>query len=195
MLRPASQHRSCARSGDRDGSWGSSQAVRHHAVAVAVVDGGHGPQQHEGCGVGAQAGQYNAGATGAEAAARLGTGRRREAIMRGGEIGTVRNIAMDELMIGRAGMTVSVRMIVTAARRRRAQVMVGAQRTIRHKGKRRRDRQTGREASAEQMDESNHPRTDSCYVSEILFVDFMPVQSGQRYKSTRTTQIWWHSVK
>jgi hypothetical protein len=162
---------------------------------VAVVDGGHGSQQHEGRCLSAQTGQYNAGATGAEAALCVRTGGRREAIMRGSEIGAVRNIAIDELMIGRPGMTVNVRMIVTGARRFRAQVMVGAQRTIRHKGKRRRDRQTGPEASAEQMDEANHSRTDSHYVSEILFADLMTVQSGQRYKSTRTARIWWHSVK
>ena len=82
-------------------------------------------------------------------------------------------------------MAVSVRMIVPPLAGAVAHVMLGAQRAVRHERERRHDRQTGREASAQQMDESNHPRTELRYVSEILFADLMPVQSRQRYNSTR----------
>ena len=82
--------------------------------------------------------------------------------MRGSEIDAVRGVAVDELMIGCVGRTVSwtvhVRVIVTAARRS-PQVMIGAQRAVQHERKRRHDRQDGRETPAQQLDETNHPRT------------------------------------
>ena len=76
MLRPASQQRSCARLGDREGFGWPAQAVRHDAVALRTVGDGRGPHQHERRGVRVQAGQQNRRAAGAGAAIRPGIGRR-----------------------------------------------------------------------------------------------------------------------
>ena len=193
--RPASQHRSCARSGDRDGSWGASQAVRHETVVAAAIGGGHGPQQYERHCLDGQARQQNGCAACAEAAACIGVRTRhgRGATVRRGQV----NVAIDKLMAGRVSgsvtMYVRVRVIVPAAARGR-QVMIGAERAIRHERKRRHDRQTGRKALGLQTEVTNHTSTDSRYVSKILVADIITVQSGQSHKSTPTARIWWHSV-
>ena len=79
-------------------------------------------------------------------------------MMGGSDVGAVHGIGIDNLMIG-GTVTVSVRVIVTAALGR--EVMPGAKRTVRHEGKRRHDRQSGRKASAQQLGVTNHVRTDS----------------------------------
>jgi hypothetical protein len=80
--------------------------------------------------------------------------------MGGSDIGAVHGIGIDNLMIGwSVSVTVSMHVIVTAARGR--EVKPRAERTIRHEGKRRHDRQSGREASAHQLGVTNHVRTDS----------------------------------
>ena len=50
--------------------------------------------------------------------------------MRGSDFDTVHDVTVDELVIGRAGRAVAVRVIVSAAR---GQVMIGAERAVRTK--------------------------------------------------------------
>ena len=180
MLRPASQHRSCARLGDREGFGWPAQAVRHDAVALGTVGHGRGPHQHERRGVRVQAGQQNHRATGAGAAIRPAIGRRlrrRSVVMAGSDVGAVHGMMRHRPPDDRSLMIrwrVTVRVMVTAARRR--EVMPGAERAVRHEGKRRHDRQSGREASAQQLGVTNHVRTDSSRIGMILVVRISPVQ-------------------
>jgi len=95
--------------------------------------------------------------------------------MRAGDIDATRHITGGELVIGgmnrgvivcvlvRIPVTVDVgvRVMVAGARGLRAQVaaqvMIAGQRAVEHEGKRRHDRQTSRDASGQQMGESNQP--------------------------------------
>ena len=103
--------------------------------------------------------------------------------MRGCEINAVGNVAIDELKIGcgSRGVAVSVRMIVNTAACRCRRVMIGAERTVQHKRKRRHDREAGRKAPELQLDVTNHTGTDSRCIGKILVASFLPVQSEQYY--------------
>ena len=65
--------------------------------------------------------------------------------MCGSDVGTVRHVTTDALVIGCNDRSVAVDVNVTTRRCR--QVMIGAERPVHHKGQRRHDRQTGREPS------------------------------------------------
>lgn len=54
---------------------------------------------------------------------------------------------------------VTMRLAMVVMARRRRHMMIGAQRSVQREGKRRHDRQTGRETPAQQLGETNHPRT------------------------------------
>ncbi len=109
--------------------------------------------------------------------------------MAGSDIGAVHGIGIDHLMIGGS---VTVRVKVTAACR--CEVMPGAERSVRHEGKRRYHRQSGREASAQQLGVTNHVRTDSSSIGMILVIQISPVQIESAIRAT-SARIWWHSVK
>ena len=76
------------------------------------------------------------------------------------DVGIGHNVAVDKLVVGRSRrpVAVSVRVIVAAVSRRQ-HVMIGAERAIDHEGKRRHHREGGRDTSAHQMGETNHPYT------------------------------------
>ena len=98
-------------------------------------------------------------------------------VTRGSEIDAARDVAIDDLVIGcvrrTVTRTVTVSMIVTAARRH---MMTVTERAVRHEGERRHDRQSGRKASAQQLGVTNHLRTDSSRIGKILTGRFPPVQ-------------------
>jgi hypothetical protein len=98
-------------------------------------------------------------------------------VISGSDVDAAHDVAIGELVIGGVGrgVTVSVRVIVTATRR---QVMIGAKRAVQHEGKRRHDRKSGRETPSEQMNETNHRAPDLRCISKFLIADFLPVQSG-----------------
>lgn len=187
MLRSAAQHRSCARSGDRGGSWGPSQTFRHDALVLVLVGHGANLQQYERYRLPAQAGQHDNRTACAEAAIGVGiqAGNRRGAVNRRGKI----DVCTDDLMV-RPGsiVAVSMRVIVTATGQGR-QVVIGAKRIVRHERKRGHDRQAGREALGQQSDVTNHTDTDSRCVGKILVAEIVTVQTGQSYKSGRTARI------
>lgn len=73
------------------------------------------------------------------------------------EVGTLHRFAADKLMIGRDGRTVAVAMrVVVAAAHHRRQVVFGTECPIHDEGKRRHDRQGGRQASAHRLGGTNH---------------------------------------
>ena len=77
-----------------------------------------------------------------------------------GHFDTVHGVTVDKLVIGRVGRAVAVSMrVIVAARGCCRQVMLGAERAVGDERERRRDRQTGGEASAHQLGETNHPGT------------------------------------
>jgi hypothetical protein len=81
------------------------------------------------------------------------------------------------MMIGMAVavgvVTMRLAMIVT---RRRRHMMIGAQRSVRGERKRGHDRESGRNPSAHQMGETNHPRTGQRCIYTILIGGLPPVQ-------------------
>jgi hypothetical protein len=122
----------------------------------------HGPAKQDWQRLRARTGQYDRSEASIQVAVRVcvGRGRKRSILIQRGHV----DIAVT--MIGGMAMTVrvpavTVRLAMVMMARRRRHVMIGAQRSVRGKGKRRHDRQSGREASAQQLGVTNHVRTGS----------------------------------
>jgi hypothetical protein len=116
----------------------------------------------------ARTGQYDRSEASIQVAVRVcvGRGRKRSILIQGGHV----DIAV--VMIHGMVMTVrvpavTVRLAMVMMARRRRHVMIGAQRSVHGKGKRRHDRQSGREASAQQLGVTNHVRTDSSRIARF----------------------------
>jgi hypothetical protein len=128
----------------------------------------HGPAKQDWQRLRARTGQYDRSEASIQVAVRVcvGRGRKRSILIQRGHV----DIAVT--MIGGMAMTVrvpavTVRLAMVMMARRRRHVMIGAQRSVRGKGKRRHDRQSGREASAQQLGVTNHVRTDSSRIARF----------------------------
>jgi hypothetical protein len=80
------------------------------------------------------------------------------------------------MVIGRR-MAVHMRMMMTGRRRR--QVVIGAERAVQHKRKRRHDRQGRRQTPELQTDRSKHRAPIHIASTQSLVVGFLSVQSEQ----------------
>ena len=100
--------------------------------------------------------------------------------MRGSKLDAIGDVAIDGVVIRRVGRAVAVivMVMVTGARQRRP-VVIRAKRAVEHQGKRRHDRQTGREAPEMRSDGTNHRSTRASCIAKILVTGFQSVQSGR----------------
>jgi hypothetical protein len=148
----------------------------------------------------ARTGQHDSGKASIQEAAAVGVQRGRKTLVEvaRGCIDDLRKVIVGGLNVGCGRMmtmhvavrTMAVRipvMVVVTCRRRH--MMIGAERTVRCKCKRRHDRQSGREALGQQSDVTNHTGTDSRCVSQTLVAAIGAVQTGQSYKSGRNARI------
>jgi hypothetical protein len=72
---------------------------------------------------------------------------------------------------------VTMRLAMVVMARRRRHMMIGAQRAVHGEGKRGHDRESGRNTSAHQLGETNHPGTGiTLHWRAILIAGFLPVQ-------------------
>lgn len=98
--------------------------------------------------------------------------------MCGCDIGAAGNIAIDDLLVRGPGVIVRMSMVVHTTARYR-QMMIGAERTVQSKCKRRNDRESGRQALELQMDETDHVSTDSGGLGDVLVAAILSVQTEQ----------------
>jgi hypothetical protein len=89
---------------------------------------------------------------------------------------------------------VTMRLAMVVACRRR-HMMIGAQRAVHGKRKRRHDRESGRNPSAQQMGETNHLHTWITLHSRDPSQRSRSSPDGLALLHPRTAHIWWHSVK
>jgi hypothetical protein len=124
-----------------------------------AVDGGHGLQQHEGHRLGVQARQQNGCTAHAAAAVRtVRSGYWRGSLIQAGDV-SMNMMAMDMVVSGRGvAMAVNMDMVVPAVRRARP-VMIDGPRAVQHEGKRRHDRQRGRDTPEQGLHGANQAST------------------------------------
>jgi hypothetical protein len=160
MLRPAPQHRSCARSGEREGFWRLSKTVRHDTFGLPRTSCGHRPTEYDWQRVHARTGQHYRRVACVEPGVRVGVRRgcQPSILVHRGQIDALRNTAIMQrpttVIVGVRIVTVWMRMVM--ARRCGRPVVIGAKRTVQQQRKRRHDGQGRRQTLELQTDGMKH---------------------------------------
>lgn len=153
-------------SGEREGSWRLLKAVGNNAFPPGGMSCGHDPTKQNWQRVRARTGQHHCSIARIEpgVCVRIQRGRQGSIVIRRSHIDAMRNVAMQmltgELTIGHSDavhmQAVAMWLAMVMTRRRRRQVMIGANRTVQQDSKRCDDRQSGRKRPDHRMDRLYH---------------------------------------